>query len=100
MPTEQDFTEAMYNIYRSAKDECNYNATRFLKMLNEHNGLENARILIHSDKVSDGYIALWERHRMDLTVEALILREPWNQLFTEQELTIAKNRLRQYDYNM
>lgn len=100
MPIEQDFTEAMFNIYKSARDECSYNATRFLHMLNEHNGLETARILIHSDKVSDGYIALWERQRLDLTVEALILSEPWSQLFTEQELSIARNRLKQYNYNI
>ena len=100
MPTPQEFTETMFNIYRSARDECDYNATRFLQMLNEHGGLETARILIHSERVSDGYVALWERQRLDLTVEALILREPWNQLFTEQELNIARNRLRQYHYNV
>ena len=100
MPTPQEFTEAMFNIYRSARDEYNYNATRFLQMLNEHDGLETARILIHSDRVSDGYVALWERQRLDLTVEALILRNPWNELFTEQELKIARYRLRQYNYNV
>ena len=100
MPTEQEFTEAMYNIYRRARNECDYNATRFLQMLTEHNGLGTARILIHSERVSDGYTALWDRGRLDLTVEALVLQPPWDELFTNEELEIARNRLRQYQYNV
>ncbi len=100
MPTQQEFTEAMYTIYSRAKNECGYNATRFLQMLTEGDGLETARILIHSERISDGYTALWGRGRLDLTVEALILLKPWNELFTNAELEIAKNRLRQYGYNV
>lgn len=100
MPTPQEFTDAMYNIYRRAKDECDYNATRFLQMVTEYGGLETARILIHSDRVSDGYIALWEKGRLDLTVEALVLLPPWNQLFNNADLEIARNRLRLYNYHV
>ena len=38
-------------------------------MLHEHRGLETARILLHASSVSEGYVALWERKRLDLTVE-------------------------------
>lgn len=31
---------------------------------------------------------------LDLTVEALVVREPWRQLFTEAEFKTAKKRLR------
>ena len=66
------FNQAMYDIYRKAKVEAKYNATRYLHMLDSHGGIETAHILINST-VSEGYSALWERGRLDLTVEALIL---------------------------
>jgi len=67
-----EFDQEMFRIYERARSEANYNATRFLHMLYEHRGLEIARILLHSTNVSEGYTALWERGRLDLTVEAVI----------------------------
>ncbi|MCL5406610.1 MAG: hypothetical protein M1398_07825 [Deltaproteobacteria bacterium] len=96
---EKFFDSAMLNIYRRAYEEAHYKATYFLQMLNELRGLETARRLIHSPKVSEGYIALWERGRLDLTVEALIHDNPeWHSLFTEEELEIARKRLADYGY--
>jgi len=49
--------------------------------------------------VSEGYTALWERGRLDLTVEALIHDNPqWHSLFTPEELAICTERLTQYEY--
>lgn len=95
---EGRFDAAMMNVYRRALSECDYNATRFLQMLYDHRGLQTARILLHASKVSDGYVALWERHRLDLTVEALILEEEWHPLFSDQEREIARKRLTDYGY--
>jgi hypothetical protein len=69
---EQRFDAAMLHIYRRAKSEAKYNATRYFQMLTDHGGLETARILLHANAVSDAYTALWERSRLDLIVEALI----------------------------
>ena len=101
MPTEAEsqFNEAMLNIYRRAKAEAGYNATRFLSMVVEHGGLETARYLLHAATVSEGYTALWERKRLDLTVEAMILRPEWQALFSDVERRIAVNRLREYGYS-
>jgi hypothetical protein len=97
---EMKFDRAMMDIYRRAKDECNYNATRYLKMLLDHGGLKTAKILINASNVSDGYTALWERKRLDLTVEALILNSEWDEYFTDEERTTAKKRLIEYKYNI
>jgi len=95
---EAQFDTAMMNVYRRALSECHYNATRFLQMLYDHRGLQTARILLHASDVSEGYIALWERRRLDLTVEALILAQEWRPLFSDQECEIARNRLVAYGY--
>ena len=94
-----EFDEAMFLIYRRALSEADYNATRFLQMLNEHRGLETARILLHSSNPSEGYTALWERGHIDLTVEAMIHdNAKWHPLFTESELAICVRRLTEYQY--
>jgi hypothetical protein len=93
-----DFDEAMMEVYQRALTECGYKATRFLQMLHEHRGLETARILLRASHVSEGYVALWERNRLDLTVEALILAPEWSGLFSEDEREIAKRRLAEYGF--
>lgn len=91
-----EFDQQMLRIYQRALSEANYKATRFLQMLHEHRGLETARILLHSPNVSEGYTALWERGRLDLTVEAVIHDNPkWHPLFTEEELAICAQRLKE-----
>lgn len=96
---ENQFNEAMLDIYRRAKAEAGYNATRFLSMVVERGGLETARYLLHAATVSEGYTALWERKRLDLTVEAMVLRPEWQGLFSDVELRIAVSRLREYGYS-
>jgi hypothetical protein len=96
---EQQFDAAMLDIYRRAKSEARYNATRYFQMLTEHRGVETARILLHAETVSEAYTALWERKRLDLTVEALLHDHPeYHPLFTPEEREIARRRLREYKY--
>ena len=93
------FDEEMFRIYERAHSEAHYNATRFLHMLYEHRGLETARILLQATNVSEGYTALWERGRLDLTVEAVIHDSPkWHPLFTQEHLEICTKRLTDYGY--
>lgn len=98
---ETSFDEAMMRIYVRAKSEVGYNATRYLQMLHDKRGLETARILVLADQPSEGYTALWERKRLDLTVEALVLQPDWLPLFAEepQLLERARRRLTEYGYN-
>ncbi len=94
------FDTAMFDIYRRAKSEAGYNATIFLGMITDRGGLETAKYLINAAKPSDGYTHLYERGRLDLTVEAMVVEHPlWHQLFTGEELARAAARLKQYGYN-
>jgi len=95
---EQQFHQAMVDVYLNAKSEAGYNASRFIQMVSEHGGLETARILIHSQEASDGFRALWEAKRLDLSVEALVLDPVWEDLFTADECEISRSRLSLYDY--
>lgn len=103
MPTtlEADFHEAMLNVYRRANAEAGYKATLFLQMVTEQGGVQAARALINSRTVSSGYTALWERGRLDLTVEAVVVQTPgYHPLFTKEEIETCEDRLRNYGYEL
>lgn len=93
-PLELEFHALMVSVYSRAKKECNYNAVRFMKMLVDHQGLKTAKILLKSPDVSDGFVELYMRKRLDLTMEAQLLSNPkfWP-LFTEEELDTARRWL-------
>ena len=71
----------MHDIYRRAKEEAGYNATYFLQMLADAGPVATARRLVTSTQPSQGFTALWERRRLDLTVEAHVLQERFAGLF-------------------
>lgn len=95
----QQFHEAMLNIYRTAKAEAGYTARIFLDMVVTRGGVETARALINAPRLSDGYMHLYERRRLDLTVEALVNEDlRWHSLFTEAELSRAQKRLGDFGF--
>ncbi len=88
----------MIAIHESAKDECHYNAARFLQMLSEKGGPATARTLLATSTPSEGFTALGERGRLDLTVEAHVLCPEFTTLFTEEEKGVARQRLEEDGY--
>ena len=88
----------MRNVYTRALREAGYNATVYLRMLTEHGPLDTARRLLSSPTISAGFTALWEKGRLDLTVEAIVLRSEFRQFFTDEEFETARERLEQLGY--
>jgi hypothetical protein len=54
--------------------------------------------LLSAPSVSDGFTALWERNRLDLSVEAVVLQSRFASLFTDNEREQARARLQEYGY--
>ncbi|WP_158884560.1 GmrSD restriction endonuclease domain-containing protein [Amycolatopsis anabasis] len=98
-PLVERFGTEMQRLYERSRREARYSATYFLSMLADLGPMETARKLLLSPAVSDGFAALWERGRLDLTVEALVTRAPFTDLFDERELEVARARLEQFGYS-
>jgi hypothetical protein len=96
---QRRFDRAMVSIYQTAKRELGYNATRFAQMISERGGLATAKQLIWSSNLSEGFTTLWERHRLGLTVEALVLESEFAPLFTDADREQAFQRLQAYDWD-
>ena len=62
-------------------------------MVNEIGGVATARRLISSRTPSDGFTTLWQRGRLDLTVEQVGLDPAYEDLFTASERELARSRL-------
>ena len=95
---EKKFHGEMVTIYQTAKKELNYNATRFLQLVSDNGGLHAAKQLIAVDGGTYGFEVLWEHDRLDLSVEALVLKPEFRQLFTDEEIILCKTRLTKYGY--
>jgi hypothetical protein len=100
-PQAMDLTEPFETRLRSLADrawtECHYRPGYFLDMLNERGGIATAHVLL-AGRPSDGFAKLWELKRLDLSVEAVALQEPWRTLYSNQELRTAERRLREAGY--
>lgn len=97
---EKDLYDDMVNIYNEASLQCNYKPIRFLQMLNSKGPVITAKELIRKHGVTYDFNRLWECGRLDLSLEALLLKDKYKVLFTEEEIEICKNRLKEYEYKI
>lgn len=94
--TAQDFEAALRNsILQAASLNPPVRFTRFTKMINEYGGVAAAKTLLASRQVSEGFTQLFlsGTQNLKLSVEYLAQQAPWDELFTEEELNTARQRL-------
>ena len=88
--------------FLKAVDTCinlyQYRPSYFLQMLNNYGAVNTAIKLVTASKLHEGFEKLYFLKRLDLTVEAIILRSPYNQLFTKEVLDFAAKRLKALGY--
>jgi hypothetical protein len=83
--------EICINLYR-------YRPTYFLRMLKNYGPVSTTTQLATADKFHEGFTKLWELGRLDLTVEAIMLRDPYSALFPKEVLAKASSRLKALGY--
>lgn len=93
---EEDFHAAMLHIYESAaRLKPPYRATRFLQMVQRFGGKAAADLLLAGSDPSSGFTELFLRgpENLKLSVEYLVLQDPWRPLFNVDQLAEAQRRL-------
>lgn len=70
-----------------------------LHMVLEHGGVETAKRLLTGSQAQSGLYELFTCGRLDLTVEAKVVSQEFQSLFTEDELAEARRRLKALNYN-
>lgn len=95
---ESQFLNEMLNTYREAK-KLGYKPGIFLDMIATHGAVNTAKkLLATKEYVQEGIITLWELGRLDLSMEAGVIKSEYKELFTEQEISEASRRLTELGY--
>lgn len=92
---EKKFETAMRKIYVDARS-IPHNASSLMSMLENQGALITAQRLALAQNPSPTFIKFFEKGRISLTVEALMVREPWRQLFSDEVIRAAETRLKQF----
>lgn len=95
---EREFELEMRRLYVEPKRLLGYDAGYFRQMLSASTAVDVARRLVLDRGISEGLTRLWEEGALDLSVEALVLREPWRLLFDGDILLAAERKLRKLGY--
>lgn len=96
---EREFEVAMRQLAERSIREFGYPPHLFIEMLNRLGGRATAHALL-AGKPSKGFFALWERGGLEVTVEALVVQEPWRSstMFSTEEIAMAERRLHEVGY--
>ena len=85
---EKNFHQEMLAIYEEATT-FGYHPTYFVRMVQQHGGVGAAKKLLRKG-ITDGLKRLAREGRMYISIEQLVLTDPWDQLFTEEEKDLAR----------
>lgn len=94
---ELAFEEDMRYICKEAV-KIGYRPRLFAEMLSMKGGLVTAKQLIVQNVPTDGFITLYNKNRLDLSVEHFVVQPKYKELFTEEEIETCINRLKEYNY--
>jgi 5-methylcytosine-specific restriction enzyme A len=86
-------SEMIERVFRTTGRETGYWASYFLRSVRRYGGVEAARRLLRRKTVSTGLAKLREKNRLDLSMESVVLRPEYRELFTDEERAIAARRL-------
>lgn len=95
------FDERIIKAISDTKTECNYNPKEFIRMVNTYGALDTVkRLLASKQNIAGGLTKLWELGRLDLCFERIIFEPEWHDMFSKEELTEARKRLKDLNYNV
>ncbi|MDX9976255.1 MAG: hypothetical protein RBU21_24985 [FCB group bacterium] len=88
------FDEVMLALYGRTLIEVGWRDFGQLRAIRALGGFVTARVMLDWPTPSEGFAMLCAAGRLDLSTEYLALRSPWRQLFTAENLEVARARLR------
>lgn len=99
MDLEKKLYEALRQTYIKAKAK-GYKATAFANMLVELGPVQTAKSCIWKEGGTEGFARLFELHALDLSIEAVVLRDEFKDLFTDEDRRISRERLGAHGYKL
>ncbi len=94
---EEEFHTAMMTTVEEGVKR-GYFPGYFLQMLHQYRGVGTAKKLLEKREIQSGLMKLYELELLDSSMEAYVIKEHYQSLFTEEERKEADRRLRELDY--
>ena len=95
---ERHLRGAFEDAHAVAQSELGFGMPMLLRMADERGAAQAARATLASE--DDTFTKLFMCGRLDISVEAIVLREVFRPLFTDVELQCARERLLASNYEM
>lgn len=95
--TSAAFDHALLDLFNKIQKETNYRTTVPKRFLCPNQGVEVSNKAVGLNEPSPLFLFLFDNHRLDLTIEALVIRPEWKSLFHRDILFTASRRLEQYE---
>ncbi|WP_409967465.1 hypothetical protein RFF05_12830 [Bengtsoniella intestinalis] len=87
MTLSQQFQQALLTACQTAQAEVKgCQMTRLLQTIDKRGGVETVQELCRRGRLSDGFDALKQANRLDLSPEAIVIQKPFGTLFTDDEV--------------
>lgn len=85
---------------RISKEQFQYTPTRCLQMLSDPDKdvLDTVIDLVTSQEPGQGFVEMYHKQALYLTIEAHIIKSRYAPLFTQEIIDKARKRLKEYDY--
>jgi hypothetical protein len=71
---------------------------RFRQMIERYGAIDTAKQLLSTQEIQTGLMRLWEMDALDMSMEAFVVQEQFQPLFSEYEIQEAARRLIELGY--
>jgi hypothetical protein len=95
---ESDFAGALNDMIQRCERELGYRPRKLRVLINQLGAVGAVRRLLANRAPSDGFVLLWEKQRLDLSVEALVADRRFTHLFDSDEHATARHRLEEFGF--
>lgn len=95
---ELELFNDMIKIFREIDIQYNYKEAGFFQMIQTDGAIRTAKEIINKADVTEGFIKLAEDNRLDLSLEAIVIKDKYKEVFTNEERKICLKRLKKYGY--
>ncbi len=97
MSIDEEFDRHLHQLGEATRKH-NYSPTYYIRMLEECGGVETAKRLLQKSDAQQGLFTLWELGLLKESVEAAVISEKFQALFTKEEISEARKRLEELGY--
>ena len=89
------FTKALFRALDEAESLLGIRQPKLRQTAEKYGGVAAAKYYIDHSRISDGFDALHQKKRLDLSMEALVTSTAWHGLFTDEEVNHCLDMLMQ-----